>query len=204
MSNKALLVAQREYYENLRTKTFWIGILAVPVMIVLMVFVPRLLEKAKDVRRYAVIDESGWLLDAIEERATYDDTWRLLTFLQDEAHEGQAALERLPAALRPLATMVEDASAEELEVLARRMSAAGASFLSEGLRGAAELPAGVSEEDLAEQSTEFLALTNPLENPQRLAHTFRGEIDCHRFGVFVGRMSEVGTTQDGRGGGMRN
>ena len=29
--NKTMLVAQREYVENLRTKTFWLGILSVPV-----------------------------------------------------------------------------------------------------------------------------------------------------------------------------
>ena len=33
MANKTLLVAQREYLENVRTKTFWLGILAVPVLI---------------------------------------------------------------------------------------------------------------------------------------------------------------------------
>lgn len=156
MRSKTLLVAQREYYENLRTKTFWIGILAVPVMLVLMVFVPRLLEKAKDVRRYAVIDQSGWLLDAIEERATFDDTWRLLTFLQDEAHEGAGSLERLPQALRSLAAMVKDASVEKLETLARRMTAAGASFMASGSGAEAALPEGVSEDALTEQRTEFL------------------------------------------------
>ena len=37
--NKAYLIALREFMENLRTKAFWIGILAFPVIIVL-VFVP--------------------------------------------------------------------------------------------------------------------------------------------------------------------
>src|SRR5262249_55266781 len=32
MANKALPVAQREYLENVRTKTFWIGILAFPAI----------------------------------------------------------------------------------------------------------------------------------------------------------------------------
>ena len=33
MASKTLLVAQREYIENIRTKTFWIGIFIVPVLI---------------------------------------------------------------------------------------------------------------------------------------------------------------------------
>ena len=32
--NKTFLVALREYIENLRTKTFWIGILSVPIILV--------------------------------------------------------------------------------------------------------------------------------------------------------------------------
>jgi ABC-type Na+ efflux pump permease subunit len=32
MASKTILVAQREYLENLRTKTFWIGILAFPAI----------------------------------------------------------------------------------------------------------------------------------------------------------------------------
>ena len=38
--NKTLLVACREFFENLRTKTFWIGILFMPIMLSFMVVVP--------------------------------------------------------------------------------------------------------------------------------------------------------------------
>ena len=64
---KTMLVAMREFVENLRTKTFWIGILAFPLILAIGVFVGRLMEKAKDVRHYAVIDhsEDGWLSRAV-------------------------------------------------------------------------------------------------------------------------------------------
>jgi len=34
VASKSLLVAQREFLENVRTKTFWIGILAMPLLLV--------------------------------------------------------------------------------------------------------------------------------------------------------------------------
>lgn len=56
MANKTLLVAQREYLENVRTKTFWIGILIVPILIGIMVGASALLQKLKEVQRYTVLD----------------------------------------------------------------------------------------------------------------------------------------------------
>ncbi len=34
--SKTIMVAQREFMENMRTKTFWIGVLAAPVGIILV------------------------------------------------------------------------------------------------------------------------------------------------------------------------
>jgi ABC-2 type transport system permease protein len=58
MANKTLLVAQREYLENVRTKTFWLGILAVPVLIIISLGAGWVLNKLKEVKTYAVIDYS--------------------------------------------------------------------------------------------------------------------------------------------------
>ena len=59
------LVARREFLDTVRTKTFWIGILSFPVILGLAVVVPMWLERSADVRRYAVVDRSGWLADLI-------------------------------------------------------------------------------------------------------------------------------------------
>lgn len=56
--SKALLVAQREYVENMRTKTFWFGILAAPIGIVLFYALMFLLADKTDVRKYIVLDNS--------------------------------------------------------------------------------------------------------------------------------------------------
>ena len=58
MANKTLLVAQREYLENVRTKTFWLGILAVPVLIIISLGAGWVLNNLKEVKTYAVIDYS--------------------------------------------------------------------------------------------------------------------------------------------------
>ncbi len=68
MANKTLLVAQREYLENVRTKTFWIGILIVPLLIGVMVGASALLAKLKQVQRYTVVDLGGGDLLARAER----------------------------------------------------------------------------------------------------------------------------------------
>ena len=58
MASKTMLVAQREYLENVRTKTFWLGILAVPVLIIISLGAGWVLNKLKEVKTYAVIDYS--------------------------------------------------------------------------------------------------------------------------------------------------
>lgn len=67
MLTKAWLVARRELQENLRTKAFWIGILVFPIILVLAVVVPALLDQSKSDRAYAVVDHSGWLHEAVQQ-----------------------------------------------------------------------------------------------------------------------------------------
>jgi ABC-2 type transport system permease protein len=74
MANKTLLVAQRELLENLRTKTFWIGILAFPILIAVSLGAGWLLNRFKETQSYAVLDRSPQqLAAAIEKRARSSD-----------------------------------------------------------------------------------------------------------------------------------
>lgn len=66
--NKIYLVAKRELMENLRTKGFWIGIFLFPIMLGVMMIVPELLDRTKSARQYAILDNSGWLADAVSQR----------------------------------------------------------------------------------------------------------------------------------------
>jgi ABC-2 type transport system permease protein len=58
-------VAQREFMENVRTKGFWIGVLMFPIILGMSIGVPIMLEKAKSARRFAVLDRSEWVLEAV-------------------------------------------------------------------------------------------------------------------------------------------
>lgn len=100
MLGKTLLVAQREFMENLRTKAFWIGILVFPVILVMAVAVPTLLEMSRAARQYAVIDHSGWLLEAIEQQSTASDLEQVLTTALNRHDRHQADTIDLDAVTR--------------------------------------------------------------------------------------------------------
>ena len=96
MANKTLLVAQREYLENVRTKTFWIGILIVPLLIGVMVGASALLQKLKQVQRYTVVDLGGGdLLTRAERELRQGDVKALFQLMakakDDPALQGLAA-----------------------------------------------------------------------------------------------------------------
>jgi len=73
---KTILVAQREFMENMRTKTFWFGILAAPIGIVFFYALMFIIADKTDVRKYVVFDQSQsedrgekWLSKAVFKRA---------------------------------------------------------------------------------------------------------------------------------------
>ncbi|MEX1050002.1 MAG: hypothetical protein WEC54_00495, partial [Gemmatimonadales bacterium] len=76
-NNKTILVAHREFIDNVKTKGFWIGILIFPILLTAMIIVPQLLEKTRSARQFAVIDQSGWVLDAVRE-GMIEDTARFV------------------------------------------------------------------------------------------------------------------------------
>lgn len=110
MGNKSLLVAQREYVENLRTKAFWIGIIFFPVLLILSIVVPRWLERTKDARKFAVVDASGWLLQEVEDRAAMPDLVKVFRDALEQKQSGRESYQEFPASVRavidglPLAT----------------------------------------------------------------------------------------------------
>jgi len=82
MANKTILVAQREYLENIRTKTFWIGILAFPVLIAISLSAGFVLAKLKQRQSYAVLDLSQQQIGAkIERQARSGDMESLVRLL---------------------------------------------------------------------------------------------------------------------------
>jgi ABC-2 type transport system permease protein len=70
---RALLVAQREFLENIRTKGFWLSILMMPIMLVIIGIVPVLVSSTRTAQSFTVIDESGWLLNKIQYELSLSD-----------------------------------------------------------------------------------------------------------------------------------
>ncbi len=70
---KALLVASREYLENVRTRGFWISILMMPIILVVVSTAPMLLSDAESKARFAVLDRSGWVERKVAARIIHDD-----------------------------------------------------------------------------------------------------------------------------------
>jgi ABC-type Na+ efflux pump permease subunit len=120
---KSWLVARREFLDTVRTKTFWIGILSFPVILGLAVVVPMWLERSADVRRYAVVDRSGWLADAVEERAAAPDLAKVFAAAVDRYKEGGDAFQELPDVLRLLAPQLAALEPEQLDAFAESFTA---------------------------------------------------------------------------------
>ncbi|HGY90033.1 MAG TPA: ABC transporter permease [Planctomycetes bacterium] len=139
---KIRLVALREFFENMRTKTFWIGILFFPVVLILSIVIPKLLQDHKDARLYAVLDRSGWLLEAVEERAAFPDMEKLLRVIRDRLRDG-SAMKGLPPGLEGQAEAIRDMSDEEISRAASTLTMLHAS--PEGQKILDDLPEEVAE-----------------------------------------------------------
>ena len=125
---KIALVARREYAEHVRTKGFWIGLLAFPLILALSVGVPILLSETKQARTYAVIDHSGFVLQEVEKGILVEDLGIVLRDAAERYRDGGQAWEHLPDAVRAAAkayvsldeaerpTLVQDIAAGEDEV----------------------------------------------------------------------------------------
>jgi len=105
MASKTLLVAQREYIENIRTKTFWIGIFIVPVLIAAAMGVGVLLQKFKEVQRYAVVDLGDSDLAARAEREFRAKDVKVMFELGAELMKAASAEDADPALKELLAGM---------------------------------------------------------------------------------------------------
>ena len=135
------LVARREYLENLRTKAFWIGILAFPLILAVAALVPILLAQVKEVRTYAVLDRSGFLLQRVEERVFAEDLREVFRVASSRQRRSGEAFSGLPEPVRRFTRVAAELDREQRELfftlLARSDSSEGeAAGLPEEARGA--------------------------------------------------------------------
>ena len=102
---KAILVALREYTENVKRKGFWIGIMILPVIYALMILLPAFLERNKPIQRYAVLDESRWLADLVISRARILDL-ALVFGRVAERYREEGPGKGIPEPFQPLAPIL--------------------------------------------------------------------------------------------------
>ncbi len=98
--NRMLLVASEEFRQTVATKAFWIGLAAFPVIIALAIAVPLLLERAKEARSYAVVDHSGFLLNAVEQRVYGEDLHHIADRGRELRREQADQYSELPSPVR--------------------------------------------------------------------------------------------------------
>ncbi|MEE2886908.1 MAG: ABC transporter permease [Planctomycetota bacterium] len=103
--SKTYMVAQREFVENMRTKTFWIGVLAAPVGIILVYGLMFLLAGKTDLRRYAILDktENQWFSSAVHEERSENEFGEILGLVNASEADQKAFAERLQASIEKLA-----------------------------------------------------------------------------------------------------
>ena len=66
------------------------------------------IDQNKEARHYAVVDRSGWLLEAIEERASMPDLEKVFTSALKSYREGGKEFEEMPDALRTTASRLDE------------------------------------------------------------------------------------------------
>ncbi len=69
--NKVWLVATREYMENARTKTFWISLLAFPILITASGFFSVWLGRSESERKFVIVDDGSGLAPALRARLEF-------------------------------------------------------------------------------------------------------------------------------------
>ncbi|MGE3173106.1 MAG: ABC transporter permease [Planctomycetota bacterium] len=99
MASKTFLVAQREYLENVRTKTFWLGILSFPLIFVVAIGIGWVMNKTKKVQDYTVLDHTAIEIgEEIQQEARQADLQRTMAELRERLDQAKAAGQDAPPA----------------------------------------------------------------------------------------------------------
>lgn len=164
MASRTFLVAQREFVETMRTKTFWLGILSFPLIFVVVIFIAWIMEKTKDTQQYAVADFTAASLgEEIETTARSTD---LLKLIKDN-------LDAFPEEFRDV---VKNMTAEQLEAGLGAIPAEQREALDKRIAGEKERYRFRSLEDLELAGRSRDELMTDLNNRVR---------DGRLFGFFV-------------------
>ncbi len=99
------LIARRDYLAYVARRRFWVSLLLTPAILLAVLFVPVLIQKYQSAHTYAVVDQSGWVLKAVNERIAAGDYDQLLGLAT--LHQKAGTAQELP---KPLASIAPDAA----------------------------------------------------------------------------------------------
>ncbi len=199
----ALLVAQREFAENAKTKGFWIGIFLFPVIILAGIKVPQFLEeKAVPTRAFVLVDESaefGEVVDVAMERAHNRRVMESLSkYAQKHAKSSEVAtdgaaagidLEAIPADIESMIKEMVDSNPEAIDAF---IQSGGLTFALEQMSGYLKEDAPDFEEP--KRKYRRVELTGELTIPKGMP--FADVVDSLRPAL-TGSGLEVSGAEDG-------
>jgi len=97
-----VLVARREFLENIRTRGFWLSILLLPLIMVVLTATSVLLQDSISVADYTVLDNSGWVWPAVQKEVLRKDIEKVLASdpaQYSKSHDTRILLQQLHARL---------------------------------------------------------------------------------------------------------
>lgn len=192
-----LLIASREYLENVKTKGFWIGVLLVPIVFFIIFHVSSRLATATPTRYYLLIDQSGQYAESVEiairrehQRRVMQDFMRYLQ--ENRLDQPDNSFSREPAT--QLDQLIDDFGNDEVATLDEWLSNGGLNFALQMSRAslrpdapafseprpqfiAAPMPAGLDINAPAQTIVETL---RPYLNGER-----RLQVDGERVSLFA-------------------
>lgn len=157
-----LLIAWREYLENVKTKGFWIGVLLVPIVFFMIFYFSSRLATATPTRYYLLIDQSGEYAAAVEtairrehQRRVMQDFMRYLQQNRTDM-EGSSAPQNSSSQMNQL---IDDFGNDEVAALDEWLTNGGLEFALQMARPYlhADAPA------FSEPRPQFVAVAPPAE-----------------------------------------
>ncbi|HKV97482.1 MAG TPA: ABC transporter permease [Gammaproteobacteria bacterium] len=112
--HKVWLVAQRDYVAYVMRRRFWISLALSPAILLAIMLVPALIQHYSSAHDYAVVDHSGWLLPAVEQRIAGEDYAKLLALAARTPTPARSGLPTVLAAIAPEAAQLDHQGREAL------------------------------------------------------------------------------------------
>ncbi|MEX0739102.1 MAG: ABC transporter permease [Pseudohongiella sp.] len=126
-----LLIAWREYMENIKTKGFWLGVLLVPIIFFLIYYASSRLATATPTRYYMLIDQSGEYAAAVENAIRREHQRRVMQDFMRYLQDNLTDVSAVPVSAEPssqLDQLMESFANDEVAALDEWLSNGSLNF----------------------------------------------------------------------------